>query len=264
MDPIQSFYERYPYPNVQRFSRERMETYAQPLIASAKMKMSDLQGKTILDVGCGTGEIACSLATHAKKVDAIDVSQQSIILAQKRSTEMGLKDVSFHRADLFSFYPKQKYDIVTSFGVFHHTAQPEKAFERMSEWVKPNGIMIVGFYHPWGGWWQRVQKKLARIFGWKTVEQKLQWVENYQHKKMNPHSQAFWADRIANPREKYYRVFEIQKWFEANGMEVIGIQSHKPEWDVSNVNNPFDVIRFELELFIRRKRFVIMAGKKLD
>ena len=264
MDPIQSFYERFPYPHVQRFSRERMETYATPLIAPAKMKMSDLKEKTILDVGCGTGEIACSLATYAKHVNGIDISAKSIALAKERAREFGLKNITFTQTDLFSYYPKKKYDTVTSFGVFHHTAQPEKAFERMSEWVKSHGIMIVGFYHPWGGWWQRLQKKMARIFGGKSVEEKLKWVENYQHKKMNPHSQAFWADRIANPREEYYRVGDIKKWFEANGMEVIGIQSHKPEWNVKNANNPFYILRFELELFIRRKRFVIMAGRKLD
>lgn len=263
-DIIQSFYERYPYPHVQRFSHERMKTYAQPLIASAKMKMINLNDKTILDVGCGTGEITCSLATQSKHIDGIDISKKSIQLATKRAHEYELKNTSFSQSDLFSFHSTKKYDIVTSFGVFHHTHSPEKAFEQMSEWVKPKGIMIVGFYHPWGGWWQRAQKKMASIFGGKTIEQKLEWVEKYQHKKMNTHSQAFWADRIANPREKYYRVTEIQKWFEANGMEIIGIQSHKPEWKVNDSNNPFDIFRFEIELFLRRKRFVIMAGKKLD
>ena len=265
MGPIESFYEAYPYPYVHYFSRERMERYATPLLAAGKLTLNNLEGKTILDVGCGTGEITCSLATKAKKVIGIDVSANSLSLARKNAAQFKLKNIEFVHSDLFEFKPagnEKQFDMVTAFGVLHHTHNPKKGFEHLSTMVKPNGMFFHVFYHPWGGWEQRVQKAAARIFGGETPAQRLKWVEKNQNKKLSESEKAFWADRIANPREKYYRVPEIQKWFEENGFEIIGIQSHKPQWKVNDVKNMFDILRFEIEIALRGKRFVIIAGRK--
>mgnify|MGYP001565565631 FL=1 len=263
-DIVQSFYEKYPYPHVQRFGKERMEAYAKPLLAAAGMQMRDMRGKKILDVGCGTGEIACSMAMHALDVKGIDFSTNSIAHAQKIARPFGLKNIHFEKADLFEFSPNQKYDIVTCFGVLHHTPNFPNGFRRIAEWVAPGGILLIGFYHPWGGWEQRLQKTIARWMGGESPEKRLEWVEKRQGMRMNHHSQSFWADRIAHPRENYFRVSEIQPLFTKNGFQIIGIQSHKPEWKVERPENPWDILRFEIELFLRRKRFVIMAGTKKE
>lgn len=261
-DDVQSFYETYPYPHVQRFEKKRMEQYAQPLIAAAGMTLRELEGKTILDVGCGTGEIACSMATHAKKVVGIDFSQNSIRHATTTAKKFKLTNTHFEHADLFTYSPPQPFDIVTSYGVLHHTPDFEKGFKRIAGWVKPNGRLIVGFYHPWGGMEQRVEKGLAEIRDGKDPVKRLERVEKRQGMRMNEHSKAFWADRIAHPRENYFRVNEVKRLFEENGFDIIGIQSHKPNWKVNHPHNPMDVWRFEIEILFRRKRFVIMAGRK--
>lgn len=261
-DIVAEFYEVYPYPHVQRFSRERMERYAQPLLASGKMTLNELHGKTILDAGCGTGEIACSLAAHASKVVGIDASANSLTLARKNAAQFKLKNVEFIHADLFEFNAKEKFDIVTAFGVLHHTRNAKKGFEHLSTFVKKDGKFFHGFYHPWGGWEQRVLKVMAHLFGGNSAEERLKWVEKNQHKTLNASEKAFWADRIAHPRENYYRVPQVVRWFEENGFEITGIQGHKPAWRVENVNSVWDVLRFELEIALRRKRFVIIAARK--
>lgn len=261
-DVIAEFYETYPYPHVQYFSRERMKTYAKPLLAAGKMTLDELNGKTVLDAGCGTGEIACSLATRAEKVIGIDVSENSIALARKKANEFGIQNVTFNQKDIFSFTTKEKFDMVSAFGVLHHTRNAEKGFDHLAMMVKKDGLFFHGFYHPWGGWKQRAQKALAHLFGGKTPAQRMKWVESFQGKKLNESEKAYWMDRIANPREKYYRVPEILHWFEKNGFEIIGIQSHKPLWRVKNVKSALDILRFEMEIGLRGKRFVIVAGRK--
>ncbi len=263
-DIIAEFYETYPYPHVQRFSRERMERYAQPLLAAGKLTLNDLKGKNILDVGCGTGEIACSLSTHAKKAIGIDSSTNSLALARKNAAQFKLKNIEFVHEDLFAFETKEKFDMVTAFGVLHHTRDAKKGFEHLSTMVKPGGIFFHGFYHSWGGWEQRMQKFAARIFGGNSSEQRLEWVEKNQSKTLNESEKAFWADRVANPREKYFRVPQVMRWFEQNGFEIMGIQSHKPAWRVHHVKSMLDVLRFEIEIALRRKRFVIIAGRKIN
>lgn len=261
-DAVQEFYEMYPYPHVQRFEKTRMEKYAQPALAAAGMKLSDLEGKTILDVGCGTGEIACSMATHAKKVAGIDFSQNSIQHANITAKKFKLKNTHFEHADLFTYSPTQKFDIVTSFGVLHHTSDFQKGFHHIAQWAKFNGILIVGFYHPWGGMEQRIEKGFAEILDGKDPAKRLERVEKRQGMKMNTHSKAFWADRIAHPRENYFRVGDVKELFEKNEYDIMGIQSHKPNWKVNNPKSALDILRFEIEILLRRKRFVIMAGRK--
>ena len=261
-DSISDFYETYPYPHVQYFSRERMKTYAKPLLAAGNITLEELNGKTVLDVGCGTGEIACSLATHAEKVIGIDASKNSITLARKKAAEFGFKNILFEQNDLFAFQPEKKVDVVTAFGVLHHTRNAEKGFDHLATMVKKDGIFFHGFYHSWGGWKQRAQKVLARTLGGKTPAQRMRWVESFQGKKLNESEKAYWMDRIANPREQYYRVPHVVRWFEKNGFEIIGIQSHKPAWRVKNVKSALDILRFEMEIGLRGKRFVIIAGKK--
>lgn len=261
-DSIADFYETYPYPHVQYFSRERMKTYAKPLVSAGNLALHDLHGKKILDAGCGTGEITCSLATYAEKVIGIDASENSIALARKKANEFGIQNVTFSQKDIFSFNPKEKFDIVSAFGVLHHTHNAEKGFDHLATMVKKDGMLFHGFYHSWGGWKQRAQKVLARMLGGKTPAQRMKWVESFQRKKLNESEKAYWMDRIANPREKYYGVPHVVRWFEKNGFEIIGIQSHKPRWHVNNVKSPLDILRFEIEIGLRGKRFVIVAGKK--
>jgi 2-polyprenyl-3-methyl-5-hydroxy-6-metoxy-1,4-benzoquinol methylase len=261
-DEVKAFYETYPYPHVQRFEKGRMEKYAQPLLAAARMKLSDLKGKNVLDVGCGTGEITCSMATCAKKVMGIDFSNHSIQKANALARKFNLTHTHFACEDLFHYSPAQKYDLVTSFGVLHHTPAFHSGFHRLAQWVKPNGILIVGFYHPWGGIEQRIEKWISKLRDGEDPSKRLARVEKRQGMRMNDHSKAFWADRIAHPRENYFRVGEVRRLFEEEGYEILGIQSHKPNWKVNHPNNELDILRFEIEILIRRKRFVIMAGKK--
>jgi SAM-dependent methyltransferase len=260
-DPIRHFYENFPYPNVERFSRVRLNQYATPLISAGNLKLNQLTNKTILDVGCGTGEISCSMAAHSQHVMGVDFSERSIEMAQQLAQKFGLKNADFVSKDLFSFEPFRKFDLVTCFGVLHHTPSFEKGFSRIAKWVKPKGMLLVGFYHPWGGFEQRLKKWISRAKYGNSPEKKLMGVEKRQKMKMNPHAQAFWADRIANPRETYHRVREVKRLFEENGFEVAGIQSHKQTLRVKNPKNNFEILQFELEIMLRRKRFVIMAGK---
>jgi 2-polyprenyl-3-methyl-5-hydroxy-6-metoxy-1,4-benzoquinol methylase len=204
------------------------------------------------------------MATHAKQVTGVDFSQNSIHHANTLARKFKLTNTHFEHADLFTFSTAQKYDLITSFGVLHHTPDFPKGFNRIAKWVKPNGILIIGFYHPWGGMEQRVEKWFAEILDGKDPAKRLERVEKRQGMKMNEHSKAFWADRIAHPRENYFRVNEVKRLFEKNEFDIIGIQSHKHNWKVNNLQSVLDILRFEIEIFLRRKRFVIMAGKKKE
>ncbi|MEJ2603442.1 MAG: magnesium protoporphyrin IX methyltransferase [Gammaproteobacteria bacterium] len=62
----------------------------------------DLQGRTLLDAGCGTGALAVEAARRGAHVTAIDLSPTLIDLARERlPTELGSGSIDFRVGDMF-------------------------------------------------------------------------------------------------------------------------------------------------------------------
>jgi len=71
----------------------------------------------VLDVCTGSGCIAISLSARRSDIscDAVDVSSGAISLAVRNAKRNGVGDrVSFHEADMFSYEPRNKYDLIVS------------------------------------------------------------------------------------------------------------------------------------------------------
>jgi SAM-dependent methyltransferase len=58
-----------------------------------------LSGKTVLDVGCGSGRLTFALAHEAGRLIGIDLSGEAIERARARVVELGLRHISFSRLD---------------------------------------------------------------------------------------------------------------------------------------------------------------------
>ena len=76
---------------------------------------SQLDNKTILDIGSGSGCIAISLAKHSPKVKvtALDTSKDAIELSQRNAKENDV-NIEFIVADILSYKSDKKYDIIVS------------------------------------------------------------------------------------------------------------------------------------------------------
>ncbi len=96
-------------------------------------------GKRVLEVGCGIGTDTISFAKAGALVSAVDLSAKSLALASSRAKLYGLGErIRFFQADaenLADAVPREKYDLVYSFGVIHHTPRPSKAIENIREYM---------------------------------------------------------------------------------------------------------------------------------
>jgi SAM-dependent methyltransferase len=97
------------------------------------------KGKRVLEVGCGIGTDTINFARAGAQVTAVDLSTQSLAVARQRAEVFGLKDrITFHQADaerLSATVPVERYDLVYSFGVIHHTPNPPRAAAEIRKYM---------------------------------------------------------------------------------------------------------------------------------
>jgi SAM-dependent methyltransferase len=83
---------------------------------------------TVLDVGCGPGEITCELARRHPHLSfvGIDHSEQAIQRASRNATRLHLTNPRFIAGDAERLPPEETYGLVTMFDAFHHLERPRE------------------------------------------------------------------------------------------------------------------------------------------
>lgn len=123
--------------------------------------LEDFRGKRVLDAGCGPGHHARLVASVAAHVTAVDLNTSE--LARARLAD--LPNVSVAEADIASFRPERRHDVVYCVGVIHHTDDPDRTFRNLKETCRPGGRLIVWCYSREGNALARlVVEPLRRLF----------------------------------------------------------------------------------------------------
>jgi ubiquinone/menaquinone biosynthesis C-methylase UbiE len=103
------------------------------------------KGKSVLEIGCGSGAASVLFARAGAKVTAIDLTQAAVDMASAHTEGL---DVSVQRMDAERLaFPDQSFDYVFSWGVLHHSASPEKAFAEVARVLKPGGSALMMVYN---------------------------------------------------------------------------------------------------------------------
>lgn len=116
------------------------------------------RGKKVLEIGCGLGTDTVNFARAGAQVTAVDLSTESLALAKQRAEVFGLDNVTFYQANaeqLSDYVPVERYDLVYSFGVIHHTPHPERVIEQIHKYMDRDSIFKIMVYHraSWKVFW---------------------------------------------------------------------------------------------------------------
>ncbi len=106
------------------------------------------KGKKVLEIGCGIGTDSINFARAGAELTCVDLSNISLDLTKKRFEVFGLK-ANFYCCnceDLSKIVPIEKYDLIYSFGVIHHTPNPCKVFKEIQNYMDKNTIVKIMLY----------------------------------------------------------------------------------------------------------------------
>ncbi|HEX5759476.1 MAG TPA: class I SAM-dependent methyltransferase, partial [Thermoanaerobaculia bacterium] len=126
----------------------------------------ELRGLTMLDAGCGNGELTRAVAEYGLEVVALDFSG-SVDGARRRllalSPELAGR-VHYVQGDVTRPpLAPGSFDIVHSSGVLHHTPSTHRAFRSVSRLTKPGGRLYVQLYRRRPAWIHAVNVALRAV-----------------------------------------------------------------------------------------------------
>lgn len=101
------------------------------------------KNKTVLEIGCGTGDLLASL--RSKKGYGIDISPKMIQIAKKKHARR--INLSFSVKDIQNFKNK-KIDYVFMSDVIEHLPHPQKVFDQISNSIKQDTVFINTMANP--------------------------------------------------------------------------------------------------------------------
>lgn len=99
-----------------------------------------LFGKKVLDVGCGGGILAESMAVEGAEVIGLDMGKEPLTVARLHALETGTKLEYVQRTaeEQAEMFP-ETYDVVTCMEMLEHVPQPASVIAACAKMVKPGG-----------------------------------------------------------------------------------------------------------------------------
>lgn len=115
------------------------------------------RGKSVLEAGCGGGQHTAFVAPICNRLVAIDLNTIDLAIARNRDQ----MNVTFIEGDIATIDLAEKFDIVFSIGVVHHTDNPDQTVNNLVRHLNPGGRLILWVYSKEGNW---IAENIVELF----------------------------------------------------------------------------------------------------
>lgn len=114
-----------------------------PLRLEYIRRLAPLEGKRVLDVGCGGGILSESMAACGAQVTGIDMGEAPLQVARLHLLESGL-EINYERIPVERLAEEQPehYDIITCMEMLEHVPDPASVVNACAQLVKPGGKLF--------------------------------------------------------------------------------------------------------------------------
>lgn len=131
---------------IERFESPERDAYQQP--QKVLDYLGDLEGKTIVDIGAGSGYFSVKLAAEGARVIAADVSDEFQEALKKRIEENDLENIELRKIpyDSPELAPGE-VDMVLIVNTYHHIENRSDYFSKVLKGTKENGeLVLIDFF----------------------------------------------------------------------------------------------------------------------
>ena len=130
------------FGQIARYSAKGAEEFVDRLRISPGMR--------VLDVACGTGNLAIPAARKAAQVTGVDIAPNLVQQARQRAAQEGLQ-ATFEEGDAEQLsYPDAHFDLVMSMFGAMFAPRPERVASELARVCKPGGTIAMANWTPEG------------------------------------------------------------------------------------------------------------------
>lgn len=114
-------------------------------IVKSRAKKYEVQGKNLLDIGCGTGELSVRLFEEGFHVSGIDLSEDMLTVAQQKASERGFH-LPLYQQNMAELEGLGSFDIIgifcDSLNYLQSEDEVKQTFSRVFQHLSTNGLFI--------------------------------------------------------------------------------------------------------------------------
>jgi 2-polyprenyl-6-hydroxyphenyl methylase / 3-demethylubiquinone-9 3-methyltransferase len=106
-------------------------------------ELQGLFGKKVIDIGCGGGILAESMARSGADVTGLDMAQDSLNVARLHALEAGVQ-ISYQQATAEQYASEQgaQFDVVTCMEMLEHVPEPMSVIQACADLAKPGATLF--------------------------------------------------------------------------------------------------------------------------
>lgn len=123
-------------PNVLRFARARLDVLERLLPGKGRL----------LDVGCALGFYLQEASDRGWQVAGMDISDYAVAFTRELLNSAEVRQGTVETLD----YPEERFDAIICSLVFEHFLAPRECLAKMTDWLRPGGILVIKVPHAGG------------------------------------------------------------------------------------------------------------------
>lgn len=220
---VKGFYDKTPFPDFEldRFNtKDDLLKYAFPFAKYLNRIIP--KDASIIDVGCGTGQLAALLSLGRENVVGTDLSDTSLAKANQLKEKLTLSTLRLIKTDIFKMDLNEQFDYVLCLGVLHHTHNAKEGFGHILKLSKKGGYVAIGLYNKFG----RISLYLRKFLLHTILRNNEKMKELFLKKQIlsfqdKERFRGWYNDQFEHPHETTHTVSEVLGWFKENDVEYI-------------------------------------------
>lgn len=119
--------------------------FVAPMYAEMLERIAGIAPASLLDVGCGTGNLLLPLADSGISLHGVDLSKEMVLVARERLA--GRAEVIVADAQSLP-YPDECMDLIVCNASFHHYPRPGDVLREMNRVLRHDGRLLIGDPNP--------------------------------------------------------------------------------------------------------------------